>query len=290
MDLQLYNIVKEGRTEYGEKLVKFANKYFDKFKEIVNNNHFKDNELMWVFMFLVNRYAEQFPANGKEDLINLKYTHTDTKGSWEFYMVEEHNEFTGYGISENWFGNKNIGFRGIAFPCSWLLNDGIFSTINNDKCVNGTGDRDGFEIEYIEYIIKNSNVKYSEVDANNKYMVDHLIKENYVYIENDDIKFNFVMFTKEQYNLIETYFKYHTDLDEIKLIRDSIFNKLCNYVKDVVQSNLICSMHCSITGFLMLGLREGCINSFYKAGLIKENDNGNSNRFNFNMFAYKFID
>lgn len=64
-DIRFNNIVKERAKDYANKLADFAENHFNEFKEIVNNNHFTDNELMWVFMFYINRIAEQYTIDGK---------------------------------------------------------------------------------------------------------------------------------------------------------------------------------------------------------------------------------
>ena len=80
-------IVKEKANDYANKLADFAINHFKEFKEIVNNDHFTDNELMWVFMFYINRIAEQYTIDGKGKKIAL-YRHKDGGGSWNFDMEE----------------------------------------------------------------------------------------------------------------------------------------------------------------------------------------------------------
>lgn len=289
LDLKLYNIVKEKAKLYAINLSEFARSNFDKFKEIVCNNHFNDNELMWVFMFILNRYIENYPINCKNQDLNYKYTHFDAKGSWNFYMVENHDEFTGYGISENWFGNKNIGIQGISFPGGWgTTEDALFSTLNRNMCVDGSGYNDCLNLEYIEYVIKNPHLKYSEIDFNHKYKIDYLLDQNYIYIEQDMIKFNFVLFSKIQYNQIEAMLKNHIELDEIIDIRDLILEELHECIVEVIPPYLAEDSNAILLGYLVLGLRENCVREFYNCGLIKTNDTGK--RFNFNMFVYKLID
>ena len=104
-----------------EKNIEFKN-YIDEFKKIVNNNHFTDNELMWVFMFYINRIAEQYTIDGKGMKIAL-YRHKDGGGSWNFDMEEVYEKEKDYPISENWFGNPQLGIQGICHPTCWYYSD-----------------------------------------------------------------------------------------------------------------------------------------------------------------------
>ena len=285
-DMLFANIVKKRANDYANKLADFAVNYFKEFKEIVNNDHFTDNELMWVFMFYINRIAEQYTIDGKGMKIAL-YRHKDGGGSWNFDMEEVYEKEKDYPISENWFGNPQLGIQGICHPTCWYYSDEeIMNTICYNNCINGTGDIDKLELDYIEYIIKNPNMKYSQIDENQKYKVDFLIDNNYVYVENDELKFNMVIFSNSQYHKLNSLFTYHKDINEVKKERDRIIEELEQRVKEMLPTYLIDDSYFLASGYFYISIRECVVRTFAEKGLIKPNNTGK--RFNFNAYAWTF--
>lgn len=285
--IKLYSVIKAEGKLYGQMLVKFAEKYFSKFKEIINNDHFTENELMWVFMFYINRIAEQYPINEEDSWIEPKRRHIDSRGSWDFHMEEEYQMDRDYPISERWFGNSQLGIQGICYPTSYYdCKETIFKTICYSNCINGTGDIDNFELEYVEYVIKNKSMKYSEVEASQKYKVDYLIDNNYVYVENDEIKFNFVVLSALQYEKLNGYFEYHLDLTNVKQQRNKIIEELKKIVVSILPSYLSDDVEYLSSSYFYGFIREYVVRAFAEKELIKPNDK--NNRFNFNAYAWTF--
>ena len=283
-DMLFAEIVKEKANDYANKLADFAINHFKEFKEIVNNDHFTDNELMWVFMFYINRIAEQYTIDGNGIKMAL-YRHKDGGGSWNFDMTEVYEKEKTYPISENWFGNSQLGIRGICHPTYWLYSDEeIMNTICYNNCINGTGDIDKLELDYIEFIIKNPNMKYSQIDKTQKYKVDFLIDNNYVYVENDELKFNLVIFSNSQYQELNSLFTYHRDINVVKKERDKIIGELEDKIKDILPQYLINETYYLASGYFYVTIREYVIRAFSKKGLIKPNNTGK--RFNFNAYAW----
>ncbi len=290
-NIQLSKVIQEKGKAYGQMLVEFANKHFVKFKEIINNEHFSDNELMWVFMFYINRIAEQYPIDKKGEERKLKYRHIDNKGAWDFHMSEEdHESKTMYPINEIWFGNlNNLGIQGICHPAGRFDSDeAIFKTICYHNCINGSGDSDNFNLEYIEYIIKNATIKYSQIEKNQKYKVDFLIDNNYLYIENDKLKFNFVVLNHSQFKELNSYFEYHEELKTIKEQRNKIVDKIKNIIMNSLPTFLHVDADYLSTGYFYENIREYVIRAFAENGLIKPNNT--NKRFNFNAYAWTFSD
>ncbi|MFA5543815.1 MAG: sigma-70 family RNA polymerase sigma factor [Bacilli bacterium] len=286
---KLNKVIKDESNNYTNVLVIFCKKYFSKFKEIVNNDHFDDNELMWVFMFIINRFAETYFVTKNDEISDYVGRHKDSGGSWDFHMVEDYDKEIVYFISENWFGNNNYGIKGISHPSScWTTNDELFNTISYSKSLNGSGTEDIFRLDYIEYVIKNPNMKYSEVDKSNLYKIDFLVKNNYLYIENDEIKFNFVLFSKEQYNTLNNLFKYHEELNGAKEEKNNLINKLKEVIINYLPNYLSIDADYLADSQFCGSIREYVIRSFFHNGLIKPvNKEG---RFNFNMYAWIVIE
>lgn len=287
-DVLLFNVIRENGYKYGQLLVEFAKKYFKKFKEIVNDNHFTDNELMWVFMFYINRIAEQYSIikNDSDTIIKRKH---NVRGSWDFHMEERYDKGLVYSICENWFGNSEIGIRGICHPGAYVAcDDKLFNTVGYIKSINGTGDEDKFELEYLEYVIKNPNMKYSKIEDNMKYKIDYMIQNNYLYVEEDNIKFNFVLFNKTQFEKLNSFFEYHNDLKDVKEFRIKIEDELKSNVKKILPVYLKDDVSYLASGYFYGYIREYVIRAFADNGLIKPNDT--NKRFNFNMYAWKYDD
>ena len=285
-DIILSSIINERADDYASKLADFAANHFYEFKEIVNNDHFTDNELMWVFMFYINRIAEQYTIDSNGIRMAL-HRHKDGGGSWNFHMTETYKKEKTYLISENWFGNPLFGIQGICHPSAWLYSgEEIFNTISYNNCINGTGDIDKLELDYIEYIIKNPNIKYSQVDKAQKYKVDFLINNNYVYVENDELKFNMVIFSNSQYHKLNSLFTYHKDVNVVKKERDGIIEELEQKIKDMLPKYLSSETYYLASGYFYCSIREHVIRTFSEKGLIKPNNT--DKRFNFNAYAWTF--
>lgn len=288
-DIALVNILNSQTKVYGEKLVTFCKKHFNKFKSIINNNHFTDNELMWVFMFYINRIAEQWPINEKDGWYEGKFRHIVNNDKWNFHMTEIYDKSIYYYISENWFGNKDLNIRGIIFPCCYnTCEDEIFNTISYNNGFDIYSTYDQLTLEYLEYFIKNSNLRYSEVLENNKYKVDELIRQNLIYIKNDEIKFNFVLLSKSTHELLDSYFEYHEDLKEVKEERNKILNNLRKVITTFLPSYLCDDTDYLVNSYFYGYIRAVVVKCFEEASLIKPNETGK--RFNFNMYAWKFND
>ncbi len=271
-DIILFTIFKKRANE----LADFAAKHFNKFKEIIHKDHFTDNELMWVFMFYINRIAEQYTIDGNGIRMALPL-HKDAGGPWNFNMVEMYEKEKTYPISENWFGNSQIGIQGICHTICWVYSDeDIIRTICYNNCINGTGDIDKLKLDYVEFIIKDPKMKYSQIDETQKYKVDFLIDNNYVYVENDELKFNMVIFSKSQYQELNSIFTYHKDIDVVKKEREGIIEKLENKIKDMLPKYLIDETYYLSSGYFYGNIKEYVIRAFAKKGLISMHTLGNS--------------
>ncbi len=288
-EILLSNIIKERGKVYGQMLVEFAKKHFIKFKEIINNCHFTDNELMWVFMFYINRIVEKYPINKGDNWIEPKYRHVDSEGSWDFQMLEDYESEKTYPINENWFGNPNLGIQGICHPaCCYESDEDIFKTICYNKCVNGTGDLDNLELDYIEYVIKNPSMKFSKIEKSQKYKVEFLIDNNYLYVVNDELKFNFVLLNHSQYAMINSYFEYNADLKVVKEVKSKIIKEMEKNITIILPTYLSDDAKNLASGYFYGFIREYVIRAFAENGLIKPNYT--NKRFNFNMYAWTFKD
>ena len=284
-DILLTSVIKKKAPAYTNKLADFVVNHFNKFKEIVNDDHFTDNELMWVFMFYINRIGEQYTTDGKIRMPIMR--HKDGGGSWNFHMTESY-EKKEYFINENWFGNHQIGIQGICHPGSYYgCDDKIFDTIAYNKCINGSGDFDKLNLDNLEYIIKNPNLKYSQIAKDQKYKVDFLIDNNYVYVENDELKFNIIIFNNSQYQKLNALFTCHKDLNEVKKERDKIIEELEQKVKDMLPKYLANEASYLAESYFCASIREYVVKAFSERELIKPNNT--NKRFNFNAYAWTFV-
>ena len=83
---------------------------------------------------------------------------------------------------------------------------------------------------------------------------DTLIDNNYVYVENDELKFNMVIFSNSQYHKLNSLFNYHKDINEVKKERDRIIEELEQRVKEMLPTYLIDDSY-----FLASGLSLGSL-------------------------------
>lgn len=202
-------------------------------------------------------------------------------------MTEIYKKERNYFISEDWFGNKDVNIQGTCWPCTYnTCEDEIFNTICYDNCFNIQALYNNSTIEYLEYVIKNSNLAYSNIVENNKYKVDDLIKQGLIYVEEDKIKFNFVLLTKSQYELLNSTFEFNEDLKEIKEERIKIINKLEKEIIKFLPSYLSVDAEYLANNYFYAYVRPIVVKCFEEALLIKPNNN--DKRFNFNMYAWTF--
>lgn len=281
-DIKLTKILEDEGMSYATQLAMFAKNHFQQFKEIIQNHHFTDHQLMWVLMFMLNRFVE---SNNGILIDNYKpqaRNHVDKLGSWDFMMIEDYPNTNKYFISENWFGNEKNQFQGVAHPGSFDHSDNkLLNTISYPHCVTG----DNIPLDSIEYVISNPHVNYSKISGDSKYRIDEFINQGYAYLEEDQVQLNFLLLDKSQVKQIDAYFPNHKELKLVKQEKERIIDQLTRVLNDAIPTYLSHEIP-SIAHYYFISLiRKYVVLAFGDLELIKEENT--DQRFNFNMYAWK---
>lgn len=277
--------IKKHSSEYASLLVDFCKKHFNDFKSLVNNCDLDDNKIMWTFMFIVNRTVEYLGLTKDEAYeFNVKFTHQDEGGGWNFSMYEVYEQMLpSYRISECLFGNGVVGVQGVCWPGGTYDDSFECEAL---KCLEweNAGNWD-CDYELFGYLLNHKDLKYSECDYSLKKAVDYSIKENYLFIDDDKIKFNFVLMNFDAANKYLEKYDYHIDLIEAKKKKCEILTKLKNIFKTYIPDYLEGELNYLATGYFCGNIRQYVVKEFVKAGLIKPIFNGK--RFVHNMYAWE---
>ena len=130
------------------------------------------------------------------------------------------------------------------------------------------------DFELFGYLIKNTDIKYSDCIYTLKTSVDKMVEENYLRIEDDIIKFNFVLLDFEK-GKINKNDDYNIELNPIKLKRKEITNEIKDIFKDIIPEYLYKDLDYIANSYFVDNMRQYIVVSFEKEGLIKpvnEND------------------
>ena len=110
-----------------------------------------------------------------------------------------------------------------------------------------------------------------------------MVKENYLRIEEDKIKFNFVLldFEKAKINKED---EYSVELILAKQKRKEITNEIADIFKDVIPEYLYKDLDYIANSYFIANMRQHLVMDFEEKGLIKP---VNENRFVYNMFCWE---
>lgn len=283
IDLKVLNLVKQRSNEYTKLIVEYCKKHFNEWKQLVNNPLLDDNKLMWAYLFNINRKVEYLDCTKEETLKNArKHSHIVEGGSWDFSMSEVYNnDFNNYYINECMNGNGIIGIQGFMYPGQDEI-DGIESEAL--KCLkwdySSNWDAD---FALFGYLLKHKNLKYSDCVYTLKSSVDKMVEENYLKIEDDIIKFNFVLldFENAKINKEEDY---NVDLIPAKLKRKEITKEIEEIFKEVIPEYLYKDLSYISSSYFVANMRQYVVMAFEKEGLIKP---VHEKRFVYNMICWE---
>lgn len=282
-DLKVLKLLKQRAKEYANLIIDYCKKHFNNWKELVNNPLLDDNKLMWSYMFNINRKVEYLACTKEATVNNMRHhSHIVEGGSWDFSMSEIYDtDLNNFYINECMNGNGVIGVQGLFYPGQSEI-DGINSEalkcIRWDNSANWDAD-----FELFGYLLKNKKLKYSDCVYTLKSAVDNMVKENYLRIEEDNIKFNFVLldFEKAKNNKED---EYSVELIPAKQKRKEIINEIVDIFKDVIPEYLYKDLDYIATSYFVLNMRQYVVMAFEEEGLIKP---VNENRFVYNMFCWE---
>lgn len=283
IDQKVRQLIKEKSDEYTKLIVEYCKKHFNEWKQLVNNPLLDDNKLMWSYLFSINRKVEYLECTIEETRkCSRKHSHVVEGGSWDFSMSEVYDtDFKNYYINECINGNGVIGIQGLFYP-GQNETDGINSEalkcISRDHSANWDAD-----FELFGYLVRNKNIKYSDCIYTLKTAVDKMIEANYLKIEDDIIKFNFVLldFEKAKINKEDDY---SLELIPAKKKRKEITSEIAETFKNVIPEYLYKDLSYIANSYFAMNMRQYVVMAFEKEGLIKP---VNENRFVYNMFCWE---
>ena len=270
IDLKVLKLIKQRSNEYTKLIVEYCKKHFNEWKKLVNNPLLDDNKLMWSYLFNINRKVEYLDCTKEETLKQMRqHSHVVDGGSWDFSMSEIYdNEFNNFYINECGSGNGVIGIQGLFYPGQREI-DGITSEAL--KCIRWDNSANfDADFELFGYLLKN-NIKYSDCVYTLKSSVDRMVDQNYLKVEGDIIKFNFVFldFEKSKINKED---EYSVELMPAKLKRKEITYEIEEVFKNIIPEYLYKDLKYIANSYFILNMRQYVVMAFEKEGLIKAID------------------
>lgn len=265
IDLKVLKLIKQRSNEYTKLIVEYCKKHFNEWKKLVNNPLLDDNKLMWSYLFNINRKVEYLDCTKEETLKQMRqHSHVVDGGSWDFSMSEIYdNEFNNFYINECGSGNGVIGIQGLFYPGQREI-DGITSEAL--KCIRWDNSANfDADFELFGYLLKN-NIKYSDCVYTLKSSVDRMVDLNYLKVEGDIIKFNFVFldFEKSKINKED---EYSVELMPAKLKRKEITYEIEEVFKNIIPEYLYKDLKYIANSYFILNMRQYVVMAFEKEGL-----------------------
>lgn len=270
IDLKVLKLIKQRSNEYTKLIVEYCKKHFNEWKKLVNNPLLDDNKLMWSYLFNINRKVEYLDCTKEETLKQMRqHSHVVDGGSWDFSMSEIYdNEFNNFYINECGSGNGVIGIQGLFYPGQREI-DGITSEAL--KCIRWDNSANfDADFELFGYLLKN-NIKYSDCVYTLKSSVDRMVDLNYLKVEDDIIKFNFVFLDLEK-SKINKEDEYSVELMPTKLKRKEITYEIEEVFKNIIPEYLYKDLKYIANSYFILNMRQYVVMAFEKEGLIKSID------------------
>lgn len=270
IDLKVLKLIKQRSNEYTKLIVEYCKKHFNEWKKLVNNPLLDDNKLMWSYLFNINRKVEYLDCTKEETLKQMRqHSHVVDGGSWDFSMSEIYdNEFNNFYINECGSGNGVIGIQGLFYPGQREI-DGITSEAL--KCIRWDNSANfDADFELFGYLLKN-NIKYSDCVYTLKSSVDRMVDLNYLKVEDDIIKFNFVFLDLEK-SKINKEDEYSVELMPAKLKRKEITYEIEEVFKNIIPEYLYKDLKYIANSYFILNMRQYVVMAFEKEGLIKSID------------------
>ena len=283
IDMKVMKLVKERANEYTKLIVEYCRKHFNEWKKLVNNPLLDDNKLMWSYLFNTNRKIEYLDCTKEETTKNMrKHSHIVEGGSWDFSMSEVYDaKSSNFYINECGSGNGIIGIQGLLYPGQREVKD-IESEALKCICWDNSANWDA-DFELFGYLLKNKGIRYSDCVYTLKSSVDRMVEENYLKIEDDIIKFNFVYLDFEKAKLNKED-EYSCELYEVKLKRKEITNEIKKIFKDIIPEYLYKDLDYISNSYFIETMRQYVVMAFEKEGLIKAIA---EKRFVYNMFCWE---
>lgn len=270
IDLKVLKLIKQRSNEYTKLIVEYCKKHFNEWKKLVNNDLLDDNKLMWSYLFNINRKVEYLDCTKEETLKQMRqHSHVVDGGSWDFSMSEIYdNECNNFYINECGSGNGVIGIQGLFYPGQREI-EGITSEAL--KCIRWDNSANfDADFELFGYLLKN-NIKYSDCVYTLKSSVDRMVDLNYLKVDDDIIKFNFVFLDLEK-SKINKEDEYSVELMPAKLKRKEITYEIEEVFKNIIPEYLYKDLKYIANSYFILNMRQYVVMAFEKEGLIKSID------------------
>lgn len=282
-EIKVLKLLKNRAKEYTSLIVDYCEKHFSEWAKLVDNPLLDDNKLMWTYLFNINRKVSYLDVSKEETTKNLrKHSHIVDGGSWDFHMSESYeSEIPNYYINECGSGNGVIGIQGFMYPGQREVDNIDSKALQCISWDNSANWDSNFLL--FGYLLNNKDIKYSDCTYTLKTAVDEMVKENYLKVENDEIKFNFAFLNFEKAKICKED-DYSPELVPAKLKRKEITKEIEQIFKDVVPEYLYKDLDYICNSYFVACIRQYVVRAFESEGLIKPVD---ENRFVYNMLCWE---
>ena len=243
---------------YYQQIVRFVKDNLDYYRSLLDDNKTSDEHLMWSLIFLIlvtieNEFVRDF-------------TLRKDGSHWDIMLCENMDKYYDdeFFISGNGTWETILGHRlGItAFPANYSSNDcKACEVIAYEKALTGKIN------VFILYDILIKNVKYSEMNSDDKEIVDQYVEKGMFSIIDNQVKINIPVISQENYKL---FVKKVTDDQELVNSYKELFNGIYHKVSSLIPPYLE-----SQSRFIVSALdstRSLIISRAFDSGLIKDDN------------------
>ena len=223
---EILDFARENISDYYNALVKFAKDNIEYYRTLLDKNDILDEHLMWSLLCLTMVLVEME--------FNHEFTPRNNGGNWDILLCETleklyEDEF--FISSNGTFGNydgRTIGLN--AFPANhWKEDGGVSDVIAYYKALNGEFDLD------ILYAVVIQNKKYSEMNADEKTVINNYVEEGIFTVCDDVLKINVPVISSENYKEFKN--KIVSDKDLINAYKE-LYNGIYMQVRSLIPSYL----------------------------------------------------
>lgn len=206
------------KEKIGNKVVQFAEMIFPEFVKIgFEGNDLPKGKLMWILLSMTSGMIEE--------LSDCKYKYTKRPdGAWDFLGFEEYQNqifFVGQDTSGNYY-RKQVVYN-IHHPRIMKRKIGPYEEIDTLYLLNHK-----FSRNYQELMNSNDDVRG---------YVKTLLDKNLIRIVDNQVKFNFAFFNKDQYDAFKTLLK-GKEMEDILSIYNHIFMLIKELITLIIPSYL----------------------------------------------------
>lgn len=243
---KIYDLISSYKESFALKLVEKAKNNINEFKKIgFSNSDLDDTKLYWNYLMII------LLAIDEDSNLSFQYTKRPGNGKWDFIgyeILKEANEFYFVGL------NIDGDYEGVLHVIDIRLPE-----IKNRILYNP-------DYNTLKYLYLNKISKISDTDPAILKNINNLEKHGIIRIEEDRIKFNVMIFGKEEADKLKEFLK-SLKLESLVEVYKEIFEKIVNEVKAYLP-NYLASQVKYIAFSLICDLRPLVYNVALEKGLL----------------------